>query len=239
MDHARLSPGGDRVAYQLWWADLDARQNRGRVLVGPAQPGAGARELRADVRRDHSPEWSPDGSSIAFLGRKGARDQLFAMPAAGGEAVQLTSIADGVQAPRWSPDGTVIAFAARVLSDPDTVVDDPRPAESEEQSRRPPIARTARTLTYKRDGVGYLDGRHAHLFVVPAAGGEPRQLTDGAWSIEGCTWSPDGRFLAVAGDAEPDADLRRTTRLYVVDAGDGTRRAIAAGLQPPAATRAA
>jgi dipeptidyl aminopeptidase/acylaminoacyl peptidase len=230
VDHVRLSPTGDRVAYQVTWGDLEARQNRGRVMVRAAEPGAPARELRASVRRDHAPEWSPDGRLIAFLGRVRARDQLFVAPADGGAALQLTAIPDGVAAAEWSPDGRSLAFVARVVSDPDGVVDDPRPTESEEQPRRPPVARVARRLDYKRDGAGYLDGRHAHLFVVAADGGEPRQLTAGAWSVGGFSWAPDGRALAVVGDAEPDADLRRTNRLYRVDL-DGGRRTLAEGLQ--------
>jgi dipeptidyl aminopeptidase/acylaminoacyl peptidase len=230
VDHVRLSPSGDRVAYQVTWADAEIRQNQGRVMVAGTQPGAPARELRADVRRDHAPEWSPDGARLAFLARRGARDQLVVAPADGGEAVPLTAIPDGVLAACWAPDARRLAFLARVVGDPDEVVDDPRPPEGEEQARRPPIARVARTLAYKRDGVGYLDGRQSHLFVVEADGGEPRPLTAGGWSVEGFDWAPDGRSLAAIGDAEPDADLRRSRRLYVIDAETGVRRSIAEGL---------
>jgi len=94
----------------------------------------------------------------------------------------------------------------------------------------PPIARVARTLAYKRDGVGYFDGRHTHVLLVPAGGGEARALTSGAWSVEGFTWAPDGRSCAILGDAEPDADLRRGNRLYVVDVATGARRPIAGDL---------
>lgn len=231
VDHVRLSPSGEYLAYQVTWADVDARENRGRVIVVPAEPGSPGRELRVGARRDHSPEWSPDGAYIAFLSRLGACDHLFVAPADGGDAIQLTNFADGVLTCCWSPDGTTLAFAARVVSDPDAVVDDPRPPESEEQSRRPPIARVVRTLGYKRDGVGYFDGRHSHLFLVSRDGGETRQLTDGPWSIDGFQWSPDGRSIAVIGDAEPDADLRRTVHLYVVDVATGSRRSVTTGVQ--------
>ena len=231
VDNVRLSPTGDQVAYQVAWADADARQNRGRVVVAAVEPGSPVRELRSDVQRDHSPEWSPDGSRIAVLSQVGAHDQLFAVGADGRDFVKLTNIPDGVLAARWSPDGRRLAFAARVVGDPDAVVDDPRPPDSEDQSRRPPIARIVRSLSYKRDGVGYFDGRHTHLFVVEAGGGEPHQLTHGPWSISGFTWSPDARSIAVVGDAEPDADLRRTTRLYVTDVAGVSPRLVAEGLE--------
>jgi len=217
IDHVRLSPDGERVAYQVGWADAGARQSRSRIVVRrlldpePVEPTAG-------VLRDHSPEWSPDGRSLAFVSRVGAADQLFVLDVTTGAAAQqFSSVPDGVGLPRWSPDGKRIAFLGSVLADPDAVVDDPRPPESRDQLRRAPVARVVRRLDYKHDGRGYVDGRMHHLYVASATGGDVKQLTDGAWDVSDFDWSPDSSRLVVAGNAEPGSDLQRELHLYLVD----------------------
>ena len=217
IDHVRLSPDGERVAYQVGWADAASRQNRTRIVVRrlldpePVEPTAG-------VLRDHSPEWSPDGRSIAFVSKVGAADQLFVLDVTiGGPPQQLSFGADGIGMPRWSPDGKRIAFLGAVLADSGAVVDDPRPPESREQLRRAPVARVVRRLDYKHDGRGYVDGRYHHLFSVSATGGDVKQLTDGAWDVSDFDWAPDSSRLVVAGNAEPGADLQRELNLYLVD----------------------
>ena len=230
LDHVRLSPTGDRVAYQVGWADTEARENRGAVVVQGLAPGSEPAPIAGSDRRCQQPEWSPDGSQLAFLGRCGTRDQLFVASAQGGPATQLSEVVEGVTALRWSPDGSRIAFLARELAEPDAAVDDPRPPELPSQARRSPVARVARRLDYKRDGTGYLDGRRLHLFVVELRTAERSQLTDGAWSVEGFDWAPDGRALAVTGDAEPEADLRRQAHLHVVQL-DGARRRLVGSMK--------
>ena len=228
IDHVRLSPDGERVAYQVGWADATSRQNRTRIVVRrllDAEPV----EATGGAHRDHSPEWSPDGSRLAFVSRVGPCDQLFVIDvAAGGDIRQLSFVPEGASSPAWSPDGKSVAFLGTVASDPGAVVDDPRLPEGREQVRRAPVARVARRLDYKHDGQGYVDGRYHHLFVAPAAGGEAKQLTSGAWDVGGFDWSPDSTRLVVSGNAEPDADLQRELNLYLVDL-DATCRRLGGG----------
>ncbi len=228
IDHVRLSRDGERVAYQLSWADGEARQNRSRIVVRRLLEPEPV-DATAGPRRDHSPEWSPGGRRVAFVSRRGPVDQVFVFDMASpGDARQVSSLAEGAGSPLWSPDGNTIAFIGTVLSDPEAVVDDPRPPESKDQLRRAPVARVARRLDYKHDGQGFVDGRYHHLFVVPATGGDVTQLTSGAWDVSGFDWSPDGKQLVVAGNAEPNADLQRALNLYVVDLA-GKRSRLAGG----------
>jgi len=216
VDHVRLSPDGESVAYQVGWADRESRSNRSRIVVRRVLDPE-AVEATAGPRRDHSPEWSPDGRRLAFVSKRGTADQVFVLELPGSEPVQVSAVAEGASSPAWSPDGTHVAFLGTVVGEPDGVVDDPRSPEGSDQIRRTPVARIARTLDYKHDGSGYVDGRHQHLFVASADGGGATQITDGAWDVGGFDWSPDGTRFVIVGNADENADLHRESHLYSVD----------------------
>jgi Tol biopolymer transport system component len=77
--------------------------------------GGTATPLHTNVVDNNNPEWSPDGTSIAFestAGRNGSWFDIWVMPSTGGPASPLTTDAHS-STPSWSPDGKQIAFSSQ------------------------------------------------------------------------------------------------------------------------------
>jgi Tol biopolymer transport system component len=64
--------------------------------------------MTTDPANDGNPSWSKDGRWIYFDSARTGEQQIFKIPANGGEAMQLTR--DGGFAPRESPDGKFLYY---------------------------------------------------------------------------------------------------------------------------------
>jgi dipeptidyl aminopeptidase/acylaminoacyl peptidase len=233
VSDAQISPDGRRVAFVVTTLDAERDEYLSTIWMadsGDGEPGrSGDREPRrftTGPKRDIAPRWSPDGRWLAFLSeRDGAKKrQLHVVPADGGEAVRLTDLPHGVSEPVWSPDGTRIAFVARVGGWVEP--------EGEEARRKSKPFRVITTLKYRFNGEGFIHDRPAQVFVVPAAGGEPRRVTDGDFDHGDPAWSPDGRLLAFVSARHDDRDHDDVKDLWVVDAEGGSPRRLTASTGP-------
>ena len=82
-------------------------------LVTSSLEGTDVRIVAASVPGYHRfPRWSPDGRWIAFQRGDGVRNDIFVVPAAGGEERQLTSDRNAVRGLAWLPDGRGIVYAS-------------------------------------------------------------------------------------------------------------------------------
>jgi hypothetical protein len=116
------SPEGARVAYVLSVPrPLPLGSNRPGHGLGGASPGR--REWSGSTRPSQRRgwidveriAWTPDGRSIAFLMKRGKKEDskaLWAIPADGGEARLLLKATDDISSYSLSPDGKQVAFLA-------------------------------------------------------------------------------------------------------------------------------
>ena len=128
-----LSPDGNTLVYVATSAN-PAEDKSQSDLWRVHQDGTHRMRLTDTPKHDDSrPQWSPDGTSIAFLSDRGGEDaktQVWLMPATGGKARRLTNFAEDIEDFVWSPDGKRLAFLAR---DPE------RPAGAPKPKQPPPI----------------------------------------------------------------------------------------------------
>ena len=103
---AHLSPTGARVAFEY----------RGEIVTVPMEKGDPRNVTNTTAAHERSPQWSPDGSRIAYFSDESGEYMLHVAPQDGrGDAAAIRKFAPGgagfYELLSWSPDGKRIGFA--------------------------------------------------------------------------------------------------------------------------------
>jgi len=216
----QISPDGTHVAYVRQSMDIMTDRPRSNIWIVDAD-GGGHRPLLSGKDDYTAPRWSPSGDRIAYVSAaEGRGAQLYVRWLDSGQTAMLTNLRKAPGSIAWSPDGRQIAFTMFVPAESATLVKPPPKPEGAEWAAP---AKVIDRLYYRADGRGYLETGNTHIFVLPADGGTPRQLTDGAFNHNGpLSWSPDGSRIAFSANRSEDYEYQPLeSDVWTVSVADG------------------
>ena len=205
----RISPDGSRVAYTVSETRMEKDKEWKTVTQIWVVPTAGgkARQFTRGDKNSTAPEWSPDGTMIAFLSdrEKEGERQIWMMMADGGEAWAVTSHKGGLSGFRFSPDGkrlilTAVDQASKDEEDRKKVKDD--------------------TMVIDRDI------KMSHLWLFDIGKKEEKRLTEGNFTVSDPQWSPDGTRITYTTRPTPKADDGALSDVWLLTVAGGEKKKI-------------
>ena len=216
----KIAPDGGAVAYVRNSLDIMTDKVRSRLWLVSAD----SREHRPLTDWDadaSSPRWSPDGKRLAYVAKTEKITQVFVRWMDSGQTARLTNLTEPPGELSWSPDGRWLAFSMLVRDKGAPYAKMPDKPEGAEWAK--PF-KLIDTLVYRDDGKGYVKDGFYHLFILPADGGMPRQLTEGSFHHhEKPAWSADGKSLVFSANRRDDWEYEpMDTDLYRIAIADGT-----------------
>ncbi len=215
----RWSPDGATLAFT---SNRDGKV--AQLYVMPVGGGEARRltDLKEDVTQ---PAWSPDGSTIVFVSR--VRDAAYdEEDDKKREPRRITRLQYKHDDVGWTFDRRQHLFTVRA--------DGSEPAV---QLTGGDFEDTGPVWSPDGGTIGFVSARHedwdlqmvSDVYLLDAAGGEPRRLTQGGGSVGGLAWAPDGARLAVQ-YYPGDYDDPKNTQVGVVDAVSGEIRLLSQAL---------
>ena len=164
----------------------------GRIDIWVMEPdGSNQHPLTNDRVVDIFPEWSPDGSKIAWTrGGPGPGGELWVMNADGSGSTRITFNSFSDFDPTWAPDGETLAFRSRRAGNTDIFTinidgtGERRLTRAPESDTRPDWSPTGARITFSRLGAT------CNIFTMRQDGSDVRKLTDDALDAVISHYSP-------------------------------------------------
>ncbi len=232
-----VSPDGKLVAFTVTVYSKEENKSERDLWLVPSDGSAEPRRLTWQKGADGSPAWSPDGSQLAFVSKRGedaashsrasgATAQLYLLPMAGGEAQPVTELPITPGAPKWFPDGKRIAFAARTFPDLNDDFEQLKERIDERKENKTKVKISDRRLLRYWDNYR-TNGKVHHVFVLDLESREVKDLMPGydqLTGFRGFDWdlSPDGKEVAFSANTTepPWQKLNFDLHLLRVDSGE-------------------
>lgn len=223
-----LSRDGTRLVFTV--TDYNLEKNNATTHLWLLEAATGAmHQLTTAGERESDPRWSPDGTRIAFVAKRGADEQpsLYVIPAAGGEAEKIVELPMAISSPRWLPDGQRIVFVTTVLpkfaSDPDKMK-----AELKKEKESKVTAKVTENAVFRYFDTWETDDHAQRLYLVDLATKKTTDLTphwDRRFRFDNeaqFDLSPDGHAIALSAGTTPPPyrNLEENPDIYLISVDD-------------------
>ncbi len=214
----QISPDGKRVVYTRNSMDIIADRVRGRLWTIDAD-GSNHRPLLDDSVSASGARWSDDGQRLAYSVSGDTGSELIVRWASTGQTARIAQLDHSPGNLAWSPDGSRLAFTMFVPSHRKPFVTLPAAPKGADWAKPARVIDRAR---YRSDGQGYLERGFSHVFVIPADGGRPRQITTGDYNHSGqLAWTADGNRIVFSATRRKGWELEtRRSDLFAVTVGN-------------------
>jgi dipeptidyl aminopeptidase/acylaminoacyl peptidase len=209
-----LSPDGKWVVFSAVTVNLAENTRKPHIWIIPAAGGE-ARELITGTETEQRPRFSPDGKQLAYLSDEGGAPQIWVAQFDSGSggvdnARVVTHVAGGVDGEIWAGNGNLV-FTTQVYADCPEAQMLACTKERDEARDSSKVKAQIFTHLFYRHWSTWTYGKRSHIFVVPVAGGEPRDLTPGDYDApvfslggqDNYAVSPDGKELAFTSNHDP------------------------------------
>lgn len=216
----RISPDGSRVVYERRANDIMTDSTRSNLWL-LASDGGRHRPLVSGAVQASSPRWSPGGDRIAYLQSADNGSDLMLRWMDNGQTARLANLKNSPDALAWSSDGRWIALTMTVKAETSPLA---KPRSGPEGSEWSEPVKVFDAVRYKRDGSGFLETAYTHIFILPADGGTPRQITSGDFNHEGpLSWTPDSKHIVFSANRNAEWEYEAVeSDIYSVSVDDGT-----------------
>lgn len=216
----RISPDGGTIVYVRQTNDVMTDSTVSNLWVVNVD-GTAHRPLVSGTSSATSPRWSDDGERIAYIQPTATGTGIYVRWMDTGQTALITNLLKEPADLTWSPDGRWLAFVMSVAAKAEPIA---KPREKPEGAEWSEPVKVIDTAQYRWDGRGFLETAYEHIFVVPADGGTPRQVTSGDFNHAGpLSWTPDGSSILFAANRDEGWELvYGESDIYRVAVGDGT-----------------
>jgi dipeptidyl aminopeptidase/acylaminoacyl peptidase len=211
----QISPDGTQVVYRRNGFDIMKDNSRGNLWIINTD-GLSHRKLTSREVNESQASWSPNGDRIAFVSSTDEGSELYMYWINTGQIAKLSQLDKSPGNLTWSPDGKHLAFTMFIAEKAPVIAEMPTKPDGAKWAEP---ARITDRLKHEADGSGYMKPGFAHIFIIPAEGGTPRQITTGNYDHgSNLSFSPYGKDIYFSSNRFEDWEYRfRNSEVYKVN----------------------